>query len=102
MALDGIQSLLADTFRKYKGKLLIKPSKSSIKSIKTKVRDYLNANKNRRTDVVIAKLNTIIRGRANYYRHVVSRKVFGLNVAVSTAFKVHVLPQLQITIILWQ
>lgn len=63
--------------RKYKGKLLIKPSKPSIKSIKAKVRDYLHANKTRRTDVVIAKLNTIIRGWANYYKHVVSRKVFG-------------------------
>jgi len=35
------------------------------------------ANKTRRTDVVIAKLNTIIRGWANYYKHAVSRKIFG-------------------------
>jgi RNA-directed DNA polymerase len=73
---DGFD-FLGFNVRKYKGKLLIKPSKSSIKNIKAKVRDYLNANKTRRTDVVIAKLNTIIRGWANYYKHVVSRKVFG-------------------------
>ncbi|WP_413914927.1 group II intron maturase-specific domain-containing protein [Desulfobacula sp.] len=73
---DGFD-FLGFNVRKYKGKLLIKPSKSSTKSIKAKVRDYLNANKTRRTDVVIAKLNTIIRGWANYYKHVVSRKVFG-------------------------
>jgi RNA-directed DNA polymerase len=73
---DGF-NFLGFNVRKYKGKLLIKPSKSSIKSIKAKVRDYLNANKTRRTDVVIAKLNTIIRGWANYHKHVVSRKIFG-------------------------
>ena len=73
---DGF-NFLGFNVRKYKGKLLIKPSKPSIKSIKAKVRDYLNANKTRRTDVVIAKLNTIIRGWANYYKHVVSRKIFG-------------------------
>lgn len=73
---DGFD-FLGFNVRKYKGKLLIKPSKSSIKSSKAKVRDYLNANKTRRTNVVIAKLNTIIRGWANYFKHVVSRKVFG-------------------------
>jgi len=72
---DGFD-FLGFNVRKYKGKLLIKPSKPSIKSIKAKVRDYLNANKTRRTDVVIAKLNTKIRGWANYYKHVVSRKTF--------------------------
>ncbi len=73
---DGFD-FLGFNVRKYKDKLLIKPSKSSIKRIKTKVRDYLHANKTRRTDVVISKLNAIIRGWANYYKHVVSRKVFG-------------------------
>ncbi len=71
--IDDDFDFLGFNVRKYKGKLLIKPSKSSIKSIKAKVRDYLNANKTRRTDAVIAKLNTIIRGWANYYKHVVSR-----------------------------
>ncbi len=73
---DGFD-FLGFNVRKYKGKLLIKPSKSSIKRIKAKVRDYLHANKTLRTDVVIAKLNSIIHGWANYYRHVVSQKVFG-------------------------
>jgi RNA-directed DNA polymerase len=36
---DGFD-FLGFNVRKYKGKLLIKPSKSSIKSIKAKVRDY--------------------------------------------------------------
>jgi RNA-directed DNA polymerase len=73
---DGFD-FLGFNVRKYNGKLLIKPSKSGIKRIKAKIRDYLNDNKTRRTDIVIAKLNTIIGGWANYYRHVVSRKVFG-------------------------
>ncbi len=73
---DGFD-FLGFNARKYKGKLLIKPSKSSIKSIKAKVRDYLNSNKMALTEIVIAKLNVKIKGWANYFSHVVSRKIFG-------------------------
>lgn len=72
---DGFD-FLGFNIRKYQGKLLIKPAKSSITRIKTKVRDYLNRNKTAETEVVIKSLNSYIRGWANYYRHVVSKKVF--------------------------
>ena len=72
---DGF-NFLGFNARKYNGKLLIKPAKSSIKRIKEKVRDYLNSNKAAKTEVVIDKLNASIRGWANYYKHVVSKKVF--------------------------
>ena len=67
---------LASMLGTYNGKLLIKPAKSSIKRIKEKVRDYLNSQKTTRTVVIIDKLNASIRGWANYYKPVVSKKIF--------------------------
>ncbi|MDY0223745.1 MAG: group II intron reverse transcriptase/maturase [Desulfobacterium sp.] len=69
--------LLGFNFRKYKGKLLTKPVKSSIARVKGKIRDILKSNKTGETDHLIHKLNPIIRGWGNYYRHVVSKDVFG-------------------------
>ncbi len=72
---DGF-NFLGFNARKYNGKLLIKPAKSSIKRIKDKSRDYLNSHKTAKTEDVIYKLNESIRGWANYYKHVVSKKTF--------------------------
>ena len=72
---DGFD-FLGFNIRKYKGKLLIKPSKSSRKSVRKKIKDVLVANKSAKTDNVIGMLNPIIRGWSNYYRHVVSQRIF--------------------------
>jgi RNA-directed DNA polymerase len=72
---DGF-NFLGFNARKYNGKLLIKPAKASIKRIKEKVRDYLNSQKTTKTEIVIDELNSFIRGWANYYKHVVSKKIF--------------------------
>jgi RNA-directed DNA polymerase len=63
--------------RKYQDKLLIKPAKSSIASVKRKIKGIVMANKTAKTDNLIGKLNPVIRGWANHYRHVVSQKAFG-------------------------
>lgn len=72
---DGFD-FLGFNIRKYKGKLLTKPAKSSIKRIKSNFRTCLKRHKTERTGNVIKELNTMIKGWANYYKHVVSKNVF--------------------------
>ncbi|MBF6571610.1 MAG: group II intron reverse transcriptase/maturase [Candidatus Binataceae bacterium] len=62
--------------RKYHGILLIMPSKKGIKALLDKVRELLKANKTARQANLIAMLNPLLRGWANYYRHVVAKKIF--------------------------
>lgn len=68
---------LGQTVRKYRGKLLITPSKESVKGFLAKVRGLIGANKQATAGDLIALLNPVIRGWANYHRHVVSSKAFG-------------------------
>ena len=72
---DGF-NFLGFNIRKYRSKLLIKPAKSSIASVKEKIKGIITANKTAKTDNLIGKLNPVIRGWANHYRHVVSQKTF--------------------------
>ena len=67
---------LGQNVRKYNGKLLIKPSQRSIKEILTKIRDAIKANPGASAGHLILLLNPLIRGWANYHRHVVSKKIF--------------------------
>jgi RNA-directed DNA polymerase len=62
--------------RKYNGKLLIKPATSSIAAVKEKVREIIGTGKSLPQGVLIRRLNPVIRGWGNYYRHVVSKEVF--------------------------
>ena len=67
---------LGKNIRKYNGKLLIKPSKSAVKSFLCKVRDIIKSNKSIKQEILIRRLNPIIRGWVNNQRYVVSSKVF--------------------------
>jgi len=67
---------LGQNVRKYKGKLLIKPSKKSIKALLLKVRTLIKNQRHLPAGQLITKLNSIIRGWANFHRHVVSQKTF--------------------------
>jgi len=67
---------LGQNVRKYKGKLIIKPSQRSIKAILTKIRRTIKANPCASAGHLVLLLNPLIRGWANYHRHVVSKKVF--------------------------
>ena len=64
-------------FRKYRGKLLIKPSLKSIKSIREKIKTTVQKAQAWTQDELIKILNPIIRGWVNYHRHIVASKTYG-------------------------
>ena len=72
---DGFD-FLGKNIRKYNGKLLIKPSKTSVRSFLAKVRSIIKGNKSTKQETLIRKLNPVIRGWVNNQRYVVSSKVF--------------------------
>lgn len=72
---DGFD-FLGFNVRKYKGTLLIKPSKDSKLSVLRKVKSILNANKAAKVSSIIRLLNSVIKGWSNYYSTQVSKKVF--------------------------
>ncbi|UUX93323.1 group II intron reverse transcriptase/maturase [Methanoplanus endosymbiosus] len=72
---DGFD-FLGYNFRKYKGKLLIKPSKKSIKLITDKIRDKTRKARAWSQDELIKVLNPTIRGWVNYHRHNSAKETF--------------------------
>jgi RNA-directed DNA polymerase len=72
---DGFD-FLGWNFRKYRGKLLIKPSRKSIGRIIEKIRDILHRAAAWTQDELIAALNTVVVGWANYHRHIVAADTF--------------------------
>jgi RNA-directed DNA polymerase len=72
---DGFD-FLGWNFRKYKGKLLIKPSQKSIKSITQNLKTIVNKAKSWTQNELIKTLNPVIRGWANYHRHIVAKDTF--------------------------
>ena len=67
---------LGFNIRKYKDKLLIKPAKANIKSVLEKLREIIKSNPTMNANLLILKLNPVIRGWCNYFRHVVSKRTF--------------------------
>ncbi|MCL2608262.1 MAG: group II intron reverse transcriptase/maturase [Methanomassiliicoccaceae archaeon] len=65
------------TFRKFKGKMIIKPSKESVKTVKEKIKTIVKRGLQWPQDLVIAQLNQTVIGWANYHRHIVAAEVFG-------------------------
>ncbi len=58
------------------GKLIIKPARKNVQTFLGHVRDMGKANKQTTAGPLIAQLNPVIRGWANYHRHVVSKVTF--------------------------
>ena len=73
---DGFD-FLGWNFRKYKGKLLIKPSKKSIDKITEKISGVIKEGKAWNQEKLISVLNPIITGWSNYHQSVVSKEIFG-------------------------
>ncbi|MGV8108111.1 group II intron reverse transcriptase/maturase [Methanospirillum sp.] len=72
---DGF-TFLGWNFRKYKGKLLAKPSKDSQKNIIRKIHDVIHKAMAWTQEDLICTLNPIIRGWAQYHNHAVSSAIF--------------------------
>jgi RNA-directed DNA polymerase len=63
-------------FRKYEGKLLIKPSKKNVKAFYSKVREVISTSKTVRQEDLIRQLNPILRGWALYHQPVVAKQAY--------------------------
>jgi RNA-directed DNA polymerase len=63
--------------RRYRHKLLIKPSTTALRRIRRRLRDELRSLRGSNAQAVIRRLNPIIRGWAAYYRTQVSAVAFG-------------------------
>lgn len=73
---DGFD-FLGWTFRKFKGKLIVKPSKDSIKTLIRKCSTIiLKEGKAISQSNLIRRLNQMIRGWTNYHKHVVASQTF--------------------------
>jgi RNA-directed DNA polymerase len=75
-SIDEGFDFLGHNIRKYRGKLIIKPAKRNVRTFLSRIRALIKANKATSAGDLIAYLNPVIRGWANYYRHVVSARTF--------------------------
>ena len=67
---------LGQTLRKYGDKLLVRPSHKNVKAFLEKARGIIEQNRSARQANLIAMLNPVIRGWANYHRFVMSSRTF--------------------------
>lgn len=69
-------NFLGQNVRKYGQKLLIKPTRQSVRSVLEKAKDRIKKGHGQKAEALIRKLNPLLRGWANYHRHVVSKRQF--------------------------
>jgi RNA-directed DNA polymerase len=72
---DGFD-FLGFNVRRYRRKLLIKPSKAAIKRIRQRLTAEFRALRGANASAVLRTINPIVRGWSTYYRSVVSKEVF--------------------------
>ncbi|MEZ2306808.1 group II intron reverse transcriptase/maturase [Paraburkholderia sp. RCC_158] len=72
---DGFD-FLGWNFRKYSGKLLIKPSKKNAQAFYRKVSETISGNKTVRQEDLIRLLNPMLRGWAQYHSPVVAKQAY--------------------------
>jgi RNA-directed DNA polymerase len=69
-------NFLGQNVRKYKNKLVIKPAKDGLKALVQKTRECIKGRAGQTAKRLIAALNPMIRGWANYHRCVCSSEAF--------------------------
>jgi len=67
---------LSQNIRKYKGKLLIRPSKGSVQNFKDKIKSLIRNNRGIPAHGLIRLLNPVIRGWSNYHKGICAKKLF--------------------------
>ena len=67
---------LGQNVRDYDGTILVKPSRKKVATFLEKVRGIIKASKHVTAGHLIVNLNPVIRGWANYHRHVTSKRTF--------------------------
>jgi RNA-directed DNA polymerase len=72
---DGVD-FLGFNIRRYRSKLLIKPSKAAVRRIRARLTAEMRALRGHNAQMVLIRLNPIIRGWSAFYRHCVSARVF--------------------------
>ncbi len=72
---DGF-NFLGFNLRQYNGKLLIKPQKEKVLAFCKKIGQVLSNMKANTQEVIIKRLNPLLRGFANYYKGVISKETF--------------------------
>jgi len=74
--LDDGFDFLGFTARRYHGKLITKPSKAAIKRVKKRLAAEMRALRGGNAAMILATINPITRGWANYYRAVASSRAY--------------------------
>ena len=72
---DGF-SFLGQDIRKFGRKLIITPSKKGVLALIRTIGDLIRRHTSAPMDVFITKLNSLLRGWANYHRHVAASRAF--------------------------
>ena len=72
---DGFD-FLGQNVRKYHGKLIIKPARKNIKAFLEKARSMIERNAAASAGNLIARLNPVMQGWANYHCHVCSKQTY--------------------------
>ncbi|MFI6505840.1 group II intron reverse transcriptase/maturase [Nonomuraea typhae] len=72
---DGVD-FLGFEIRRHRGKVLTKPSRDALQRIRRRLTHEVKALRGANADMLISKLNPIIRGWATYYRIGVSKRAF--------------------------
>jgi RNA-directed DNA polymerase len=72
---DGFD-FLGQNPRKYNGKFLTKPARSNFRTILTRIRETIRKFSAKKTGDMIRALNPIIRGWANFHRHIAAKASF--------------------------
>lgn len=75
--IDNGFDFLGQNIRKYDGKFLIKPSAKNLKNVLRKIKEIVKDNLAATAEMLIIKLNPVIKGWANYHQHIIAKVAYG-------------------------